>query len=251
MRSRSEDLRIEFCGEVTVVFPPERFSFGRAGDLVVDENPYLHRLVGVFEHRNGWWWLQNVGRHHPLELQSRLAGTSMNISPGNSVPLVFGPSAIRFRAGATSYEIDIDASMPNSADLPELSLEGNTTIDAGDIPLSPEQLLLLVALAEPRLRRGSGASIPTNAEVCARFGWSTTKFNRKLDSICVKFARRGVGGLVGNSDRLATARRTVLIDYVIGSGMVTIEQLALLDEQGTTPSSASTPKALGSKQWSS
>jgi hypothetical protein len=230
-------LKLEFCGERHDVSIESEFSFGRSGDLAVDDNPYLHRVMGVCNWRNGWWWLTNAGAHLPLQLQGQLGSASITLSPGGSVPLVLGPTVVRFAAGGTSYEIEIDVDLAEPPGHNRSISPGDTTIDAGDTPLTADQLLLLIALAEPRLRKGPKADLASNAELMGRFGWSVTKFNRKLDSICVKFSRRGVAGLVGNAERMAQGRRSALVDHVIASGMVTAEQLSLLPaKQGSSPS---------------
>ena len=41
------------------------------------------------------------------------------------------------------------------------------------------------------------ADLPTNRHVADRLGWTITKFNRKLDTLCVKFEKLGVAGLRG------------------------------------------------------
>ena len=53
--SQSGPLLVDFCGETTSLAPGEEISFGRAADLAIDDNPYLHRVVGRFEHRAGRW----------------------------------------------------------------------------------------------------------------------------------------------------------------------------------------------------
>jgi hypothetical protein len=233
-------LTVEFCGERHKVEPDAEFSFGRAGDLEVDDNPYLHRVMGVCFWRSGWWWLTNAGAHLPLHLQGQMGSATITLSPGGSVPLVMGPTVVRFAAGGTSYELEILVDLDDVVAARSRKPPGDTTIDAGETSLTADQLLLLVALSEPRLRKGQAADLPTNAELMGRFGWSVTKFNRKLDSLCAKFARRGVSGLVGSADRMAQARRSVLVDHVIASGMVTVDQLSLLpSRQGTGPSRSS------------
>jgi hypothetical protein len=233
------ELVLSYCGERHEIGVDREFTFGRSGDLVIDDNPYLHRVMAVCFHRRGWWWLVNAGAHLPLQLQGLSGSSTITLSPGGSVPLVMGPTTVRFAAGGTSYELEIDVAADAELQRAVPSLPGDTTIDAGSTPLTADQLLLLVALAEPRLRKGPTADLPSNAELMERFGWSVTKFNRKLDSICSKFSRRGVGGLVGSSNRMAQGRRSVLVDYVIAAGMVTGEQLALLPpKQGRAPSRA-------------
>ena len=69
-----------------------------------------------------------------------------------------------------------------------------------------EQRLLLVALAEAQLRDPSAVlDLPTNRQIAASLGWTITKYNRKLDGLCVKFAAHGVSGLRGSTRSRATA----------------------------------------------
>jgi hypothetical protein len=64
----------------------------------------------------------------------------------------------------------------------------------GAVPLTPSQKVIIVALAEPVLRRdGTGMSeLPSSAAAAQRLGWSLTRFNRKLDNVCDKLDRQGV-----------------------------------------------------------
>ncbi len=230
-------LTLEFCGEHIDVDPATDFTFGRLGTLQIDDNKFLHRVMGSISLRMGLWWLANVGTQLPMHVEGCVGGSSITLSPGSTIPLVFGPSYVRFAAGGTSYELKVNADILGVTTSPQMD-DGETTVDAGEMPLTPDQLLLLVALAEPRLRRGHNADLPTNSQIAGRFGWSMTKFNRKLDNVCVKFHRKGVSGLVGNADRMAQNRRGALVDYVIASGLVTVEQLFLLPQsKGTSPPS--------------
>ena len=94
------------------------------------------------------------------------------------------------------------------------------------------QFRLILALAEPTLRRaGSGSSaIPSNAAAARRLDWKPTTFNRKLDNVCEKFARAGVQGLRGDSGKLATSRRARLVEYATAARIVRPEHLVLLDQ---------------------
>ena len=58
-----------------------------------------------------------------------------------------------------------------------------------------------------------------------RLGWSITKFNRKLDNLCDRFAKLGVGGLRGSLDQLATDRRRRLVEHAVESGLIDRSQL--------------------------
>ncbi len=229
------ELTIEYCGEQYVVPTDREFSFGRSSDLEVDSNRYLHRCMGTFRWTPTFWWLANVGSHLPLHLEGRAGGTSVTLAPGSSLPLVFGSCYLRFAAGGTTYELLVDAAASIGPFEPPLSRAGETTVDASDMPLTPEQLLLLIALAEPRLRKGALADLPSNADIAARFGWPITKFNRKLDNLCAKFARRGVDGLVSSRRGAAQNRRSALVEHVVTSGLLTVDQLALLPQMTRRP----------------
>ena len=61
-----------------------------------------------------------------------------------------------------------------------------------------------------------------------RLGWSTAKFNRKLDYLCQRLERAGVAGLRGNGRR-ANDRRMRVVDHLISNGTVTERDLSLLD----------------------
>jgi hypothetical protein len=226
-------LVVDFCGERYEVREGTEFTFGRAADLSIDENRYLHRILGLIGFRDGWWWLSNVGAQLSMTVQSQVGSATITLSPGGSVPLVMGVVTVRFSAGETSYELLIEPPEHEIAVPSSPEARGDVTIDASDLPLTPDQLLLLVALCETRLLNGPSAELPSNQMIMDRFGWSTTKFNRKLDSLCVKFSRRGVGGLVGVGGKAAGNRRSSLADFVLHAGMITADQLSLLPKSGS------------------
>ena len=73
--------------------------------------------------------------------------------------------------------------------------------------------------------------MPSSSEAATRLGWTTTKFNRKLDNVCQKLAAQGVRGLHGEPGRLASNRRARLVEYAIAVRLIT----------RATTSSSSTP----------
>ena len=231
-------LIIEYCGEQTEVEPGQDLTFGRAADLVVDENPHLHRVLGRLQHWGGLWWLTNEGRSITMVVADEGSRSSAVVAPGSRVALTFRDAAIRFRAGVTDYALALRVPDPTE---PVAPLDANATtggdddesfvdtIGIGDLPLTDEQRLLLIALAEPALRDPhGGAELPANRAVARRLGWSITKFNRKLDNLCNRFSALGIGGLRGSIDQLATDRRRRLVDHAIESGLVTAADLDLL-----------------------
>jgi hypothetical protein len=97
--------------------------------------------------------------------------------------------------------------------------------------MTPDQLRLVLALAEPALLGGgrAGAAMPTSADAARRLGWTTKKFDRKLDNVCRRLAAQGVRGLHGGPGRLAWHRRARLVEYAVAVRLVTRDDVALLD----------------------
>lgn len=221
------------AGSLTITFVEERrtlgadtdLTFGRAGDLVVDDNRFMHRVVGRFVCREGVWWLQNLGTRSRLELLDVQPGTLLELAPGQQLPIVARDFVVRFTAGPTNYEITgvrIGEAL-RADDAGEVV--GTATIDFGDVPLSPEQHLLVVALFESKLRTGR---IEGGNVMAARLGWSANKFNRKLDVVCEKLHRAGVPGVKGEIGLNADGRRETVLNWALSNGVVTRNDLALV-----------------------
>jgi hypothetical protein len=100
---------------------------------------------------------------------------------------------------------------------------GADTTRFGKIPLTDEERLLLLRLAEPCLRdptRGPEALRP-NREIAHQLGWPVTKYNRKLDYLCVRLSKAGVRGLQGGRGTEATNRRWRLVEHAINARLIT------------------------------
>ena len=228
---RALGITIDFCGEIHRLDDKGGdLTIGRDADLVVDDNRFLHRrFLRVFEDK-GMWWIANVGSQLSATVSDRDGTVQAWLAPGARLPLIFERCTVWFTAGPTTYEVEIDVDGSVFSSLPpEEPVGGGTTI--GRISLTPDQRLLLLALAEPMLRRrGPGAiNTPTSAEAADRLGWPITKFNRKLDNVCQKFERLGVRGLHGGPDRLATDRRARLVEYAMATRLVGPDEVRLLD----------------------
>ena len=99
--------RVEFCGESHSLVAGEVFTIGREGDLVIDDNPFLHRSFLQLKTIDGLWWLANVGAQVAATVASSGSSFHAWLAPGSSIPLVFPSTTLRFTAGPTTYEIDI------------------------------------------------------------------------------------------------------------------------------------------------
>ncbi|MFJ2503264.1 hypothetical protein ACNPM4_17045 [Microbacterium sp. AGC62] len=221
---------VEFAGEYFPIEPGSRFIVGREGDLELDDNLFLHRHFLEISDGEGLWWLANVGTRLTATVTDSAGGVQAWLAPGARLPLVFETTTIVFSAGPTTYELVLHAAEPTfRATKREHDDGGASTI--GDVPLTQSQKLLILALAEPQLRRdGTGMSeIPSSAAAAERLGWTVTRFNRKLDNVCDKFDRIGVPGMRGGQRSFATNRRARLVEHVIASRLVSKDDLPLLD----------------------
>ena len=228
------ELHIFFIDELTVGQPESMVTFGRSGDIEIDEaNQYMHRIVGTFFEQDSVWWLANKSRHGQLTLVGS-TGRVTRLPPDAVAALSEPAGLVRFEAGPTSYELGWtrpgqDALMPPTIEMAD-GVDADQTTQFGVVALNDEQRLLVVALAESRLRDSSAdpADLPANASVAHRLGWSAKKLDRKLDYLCARLSSEGVRGLRGEKGFEAVDRRARLVDHAISSGMVTTNDLGSL-----------------------
>ena len=222
-------LVLDLLGDRHVVEAGGALTFGRRADLVVDHNPFMHRVVGRVVHREDVWWVQNHGATTRLELHDLESHVVHVVGPGGELPVTADRFTIRFASGPTTYEIDGERHGPRRAVSGVGDPTGTATVDFGSVPLSPEQHLLLVALLESS-RRNDGA-IEGNAVIARRLGWTPKKFHRKLDAICDKLARQGVRGVKGELGGAADLRRNRVLEHALGAGLISAGDLGLLRAQ--------------------
>ena len=233
-------LRVEYVGEWYDVNEPEGLSIGRESDLVIDENPFLHRRFLQIYPENGLWWLGNTGNLLSATVTDPSGQIQAWLAPGARLPIVFERMHVLFSAGSTTYDFTIHGDKEYFASSSEfMDRSGATTVEP--IPLTSSQRIFIVALCEDVLRRrgGSHGSIPSSAGTAKRLSWTLTAFNRKLDNVCDKLDRIGVPGLRGGRGNLAVNRKARLIEYAVASRLVTPEDLVLLDRLGTPEGVAS------------
>ncbi|HNI35479.1 MAG TPA: hypothetical protein PLV93_08770 [Microthrixaceae bacterium] len=226
----SASLRIEFAGAIHAVPEDgEGLVFGRGAPLDIDHNPFLHRNLGRFVTRDGVWWLEHFGGQIPLNVCSD--GATSLLTTGGRVALFAPVTIIRFTAGLANYELvaHLDGTAEHNGGPADRGWDSTLTMSPDEIPLTSEQMLVLLVLAETRLRTGrTGTPLPSNAAAAHELGWSLNKYNRKLDWLCNKLTRNGITGLHSSTGR-ANERRHRLVEFMIASGRVTAADLALLD----------------------
>lgn len=216
-------LVVDFAGSIIELKPGDQLGFGREADLSIDpDNPYLHRRVGMLTSVDGGWWVANTGSAIVLDVCD-LSGTSrMSVAPGAVVPVAFVSAVIRFQAGRRTYELGLNQPGQERLHIEFDQFKGEKTITTSSVRLNPEQRLLLAGLARHRLANPAArrSQLATNKEVADSLGWTTVKFNRKLDYLCERFASLGVPGLVGQQGSFAGDRRERLIDHVLTVGLI-------------------------------
>lgn len=226
-------LTFDVAEETYHLEPEQTLTFGRAGKAIVDaENPYMHRVVGRVYVDRWTWWLQNSARHMPMSMigdDDRIK----TLPAGAAEPLTTATGAVRFYAGASGYELTWELERPPAlptAPVGESDALDGVTADFGNVRLSNNQRRMMTVMAEPRLRDPSRISqIPANGEIAARCGWTLKQFDRKLDYLCRRLADSGVPGLRGSPGTEAANRRELLVTHVVNNGLITADDLVLLD----------------------
>ncbi len=212
--SSAGTITVDFVGSFRTLEPNQHLSFGREADLVIDNHAALPRVVGVLAHQQGHWWIHNETAAADLTVRDVESSSHAVIAPGSGLPVVFGSSIVEMSAGPARYALELELGGRQEPQTRPWSHRQTVRLNA-------EQRQLLAALAESRLRGGAPFDIPSNADVASGLGWTITKFNRKLDHLCIKFDKIGVDGLRGSQDRLATDRRRRLVEHCVAAGIVT------------------------------
>lgn len=221
-------LAIEFLGN-RIPVDREPFTIGRIGDLVIDDNQFLHRTFLVLSRQQGVWMLANRGDLLTATASDSGGRLEAFLAPGAVLPVVLDETSVRFTAGPTTYEFTLrldERPIPSAA---AANAYGETTI--GKVSLTRDQRLLILALAEPALRGNgrSGTALPSSNQAARRLGWTSTKFTRKLDNVCQKLTAASVRGLHGGPGHLASNRRARLVEYALAVRLVSRNDLAELD----------------------
>ncbi len=232
------ELRVEFIDDSTEVQPGGVLRFGRGTDgsancIVIDpDNLHLHRSLGEFSFRDGQWWLRNVGRSIPIRLWTLNGSSRSVLMSGSEVALTGQSTIIEFEAGRSHYQLS--AHVPTAA-AEDVGVQRSDTISAVDLELTLMQKQLIVSLAEHALLNpGAAISVPPSKEAAARLGWKMTTFNAKLHNVCEKLTLNlGVRGLSSGGAGATMDRRLRLVEYCVFNGVVSADDLGVLDEEST------------------
>lgn len=228
-------LYLEFCGEDHTLSPGDSLSFGRTADLIIDENPYMHRVIGRFVDSGSHWCVQNLGKSIAFTIKDAVSSSSALVAPHSTAAVLYGEFTCRFVAGPTKYELSgaLEGFEWETDLLGEAGLSGTQTMDWGRVELNDDQRLLLLAMCEHRLLNPQTEQVQpaSNRHGAQRLGWSLTKFNRKLDHLCEKLHRAGIPNVHGGLGANAMDRRSHLIEHALQVRLVSANDLHLLNAQ--------------------
>lgn len=236
-------LTVLFCGEEFPVASGRQLTIGRRGDVEIDDNPYLHRIFLVILEQGGLWWLSNVGSTLTATVADDTGLLRAWLAPGARMPLAGSRTLVWFTAGPTTYDFEIALNdpallwvVPDAVGHQQPGQPGyGAEMTVGRVSFTPDQKLLMVALCEGSLdsSRPGTSQIPSSAAAAARIGWTVTRFNRKLDNVCQKLADAGTRGLHGGIGRLASNRKSRLVEHALSTRLVTSHDLVLLGRRPT------------------
>lgn len=200
-------MTVEFAGESHHV--TRRLTFGRAGDLCIDDNQYMHRWVGEFFLEGDYWWLANRGSRIPLTLISG-DGKWVQLPPAATQVLAGGGGVVRFRAGQANYELSYSGAPagPGTDDNPEAA-DGETL--RFKIELTPREVDYMVSFCAPQFSQATNSSLPTYAQVAEQWGVSVKTVDNALQNLRRKIREAGLTG-ADSSDGLAS--------FVLAHGLI-------------------------------
>ena len=227
--SNPRDLVVDIEGEELARVPVGgETTLGRKANVVIDENKFMHRSLARVYDAGEHWWLGNTGSKIVVSLYDQETGSRSMVPPGASAPLPGNKTVMSFQAGISKYEVNLRS----ERDVVDVAIaESLDTIAQDDLELTVMQKQLILALAEQILREPhSKLVIPSTKDAAQRLQWSVTRFNGKLDNVCDKLHKVGVRGVKSTVDDKATDRKRALVEHCVRVGIVTSDDLPLLDQ---------------------
>lgn len=210
------EIEVEFAGEERVV--TDRLTFGRAGELELDTNRHLHRLVGEFVRLDGRWWLRNLGSRLFVTLVGG-DGTRADVAPGAGQ--VLGPpgGSVLVVAGQARYELVYRLEgVADATVVPEVG-DAGATVDFS-AQLTPREVDVLVTFARQVLD-GTNGPLPTYVDVAATWELATKTVDNTVQSIKRKL--RGAG--MAREEPLDAMVRIAIAHSLIGHADLEWSQL--------------------------
>lgn len=231
-------------GDVTVP-AGEQCSFGRGldiVDLVLTDDPRVHRHAGTAVVDESGWTLHNDGRWLHLRVTALDRRAFDVLEPGATLRVPWNRARVDIVVGSDTIGFEAFHSglvRPASRPLAVETGDVRTAIPV-EIARNSGAFRALLALCEPRLAESGNPTLPTNQEIALRLNRSgaedrrvTAKtIERRLDYCRRRLglkARAADGGQLGVDYRAA---RQQLVDAAIMAGLVAASDLELLAGAG-------------------
>ncbi|MCP4961780.1 MAG: hypothetical protein GY925_21255 [Actinomycetia bacterium] len=166
-----------------------RLTFGRSADLVVDENPFMHRVVGAFELQGDVWMLTNEGASTSVTLVDD-TGRRVVLPPGARAALTAPKGSLRWRSGKGDYTLGYEVErppLPNAVPAVHDAPPTATLIP----PLTGREIDFMVTMARHVLV-GSTLPVPTYAQVAHLWDVRTKTVDNTIQNLKAKLGAAGV-----------------------------------------------------------
>ncbi len=166
-----------------VVSRRQSLTIGRVADMIISNDPYLHRLALSVAVVGDQVEVSNTGTRLSAQLVHERTRTMTRLEPKGRCTLYEGRTTLTIRTSTHEHEVRFDVRLP--------ARSGADPVDPpSGLPtkrphsLTKDQLLLLAALAEPLLLDPvrTLADLPSNKAVADRLGIGAG-FNGRLDRL--------------------------------------------------------------------
>lgn len=187
-----------------------RITFGRSADVIIDDNPFMHRIAGAFVSMHGVWMLQNEGAATSLSLVDD-TGRRVNLPPGARAALTSGHGSVRWRSGHDDYRVDFVVESPPESPPNGAAAPGPATATLVP-PLTGREIDFMVTMAR-HLLVGSARPVPTYAEVAHVWKVSTKTVDNTIQNLKAKLAAAGMPAPATTDELVALLVDTGAIDH--------------------------------------
>jgi hypothetical protein len=237
MDSGDHVLTVDHGGREYAADPGTILTFGRGSACQVRigaDDPTVHRRVGSFQWKDGHWQVHNDGSRCALDVEIE-GGIAARIAAGaDPLPLPHGAHGtlhiLTLRPLSLSFVTPLASGLATAEIALSDEIDGATTMGMREmLGLTPQELQMLAALCEPRLRdpRLQSFEVPSTSAVCARIGITKKRAEDLVDSLSMKLASH-VGGVIGSNDGRAVTRRHRIAAFALDTRCVTVSDLRLL-----------------------
>ena len=233
---------LELSGEgwSTMVGPGEEVTLGRGGagvDVILSEDPRLHRHCATVMVGPDWWELHNTGSWLRLRVASSDRFAVDCLQPGDAirVPWVNANVQLHLAGRCVEFSAHFDAARGRPRGFEPAEIEG-PTMNPVVVDRGAGYFRALVALCEPQLLDPASIEVATDLQIALRLnrggresGRLTGKtVERRLDNCRGRFGLKVVDefGMSAGLERRDSRRR--LVELALLTGTVTPEDLELL-----------------------